>query len=171
MSYPVTLYFSYAIPLQSPPEYPTPSLPLDRAGRLRGHVVDDAVDAFDFVDDARRDAAEQFVRKGIVIGGHAVGRSHGPERADMIVTARVAHHADGLDRQQHGKGLPDRVIKTGVADFLEIDRVGLAQDVEHFARDLARNADGEAGAREGMALHHVIRQAQLAAQFAHFVLE
>jgi hypothetical protein len=28
-SYPVTLYFSYAIPLQNPLGYPTPLLPLD----------------------------------------------------------------------------------------------------------------------------------------------
>ena len=33
------------------------SFPLDRTGRLGGIVVDDAVDAFDFVDDARRDPA------------------------------------------------------------------------------------------------------------------
>src|SRR4029079_5129588 len=33
-------------------DVPHPSLPLDRAGGLRGHVVDDAVDALDLVDDA-----------------------------------------------------------------------------------------------------------------------
>src|SRR5580698_6868894 len=36
------------------------SLPLDRPGRLRGHVVDDAIDAFDFVDDAGGDRADEL---------------------------------------------------------------------------------------------------------------
>ena len=38
------------------------SLPLDRRRRLRADVVDDAVDARDLVDDARRDLAEDVVR-------------------------------------------------------------------------------------------------------------
>ena len=73
------------------------------------------------------------------------------KRADVVVGAPVAHHADGAHRQQHGEGLPDRVVEAGVADFVEIDRVGLAQDVELLRRDRAGNADGEAGAGKGMA--------------------
>src|SRR5215469_2318168 len=89
---------SYAVLSGTTPRY-SPSLPLDRAGRLRCHVVNDAVDPFDLVDDPCRDAAKQFVRKRIVVGGHAVGRGYGPERTDVVVAARVAHDADGLDRQ------------------------------------------------------------------------
>ena len=48
------------------------SLPLDRSGGLRGHVVDDAVDASDLVDDAGRDVAEEFVAEGVVVRRHAV---------------------------------------------------------------------------------------------------
>ena len=43
-----------------------PSLPLDRAGGFGGDVVDDAVDAADFVDDAGRGAAVKIVREGAV---------------------------------------------------------------------------------------------------------
>jgi hypothetical protein len=63
----------------------------------------------------------------------------------MIVGAAVAHDADGLHRQQHGEGLPDLVVEAGLADFVEIDGVGLAQDVELLARDLA----GQRMARPG----------------------
>ena len=52
-----------------------------------------------------------------------------------------------------------------------IDRVGLAQDVELFAGDLAGAADREAGAGEGVAADEARRQAQLAAKRAHLVLE
>jgi hypothetical protein len=37
--------------------------------------------------------------------------------------------------------------------------------------DFAQDAHAQARAREGMAVHHLARQAQRHAQFAHFVLE
>src|SRR5258708_30681942 len=126
------------------------SFPLDGARRLRGDVVDDAVDAAHLVDDPGRRAPQELVRERVIVGGHAVGRSDRPQRADVIVGAPVAHDADALHRQQYGEGLPDRVVEAGGADLLEIDRVGLAQDVELLAGDLAGNADGEVGFREGM---------------------
>ena len=76
-----------------------------------------------------------------------------------------------LDRQQHGEGLPDRVVEAGVADLLEIDRIGLAQDRQLLRRDVAGDADGEAGTRERMAADQAVRQAELAAERAHLVLE
>ena len=93
------------------------------------------------------------------------------KRADVVVGAVVAHHADGAHRQQHREGLPDRVVEPGVADFLEIDRVGLAQDVAAFLGHLAGDADREAGAGEGMAADEHLGQAELAAELAHLVLE
>ena len=53
----------------------------------------------------------------------------------MVVGAAVAHDADRLHRQEHGEGLPDRVVEAGLADLVEIDRVGLAEDVELLAGD------------------------------------
>ena len=67
--------------------------------------------------------------KRIEVGRHAVDRGHGAQRADDVIGAPVAHHADGAHRQQHREGLPDRVVEPGLADLVEIDRVGLAQDV------------------------------------------
>ncbi len=50
-------------------------------------------------------------------------------------------------------------------------RIGLAQDVEFFLRDCAGNADRKSGTGERMAADEGFRQAELAAQRAHFVLE
>ncbi len=52
---------------------PRPLFPLDCAGGFRRDVVDNAVDTFDLVDDARRDPAEHLVWKREIIGGHAIG--------------------------------------------------------------------------------------------------
>ena len=73
--------------------------------------------------------AEEGAVERVDVGGHAVDRGHGAERADEVVGAPVAHDADGADRQQHRERLPDRVVQPGVADFVEVDRVGGAQDV------------------------------------------
>jgi hypothetical protein len=125
------------------------TLPFDRAGRLGGDVVGDAVDALDLVDDPGRGLRQEGMLEGVVVGGHAVDRGHGAQRTDVVVGAPVAHHADGAHRQEHGEGLPDRVVEAVVADLVEIDGIGLAQDRELFAGDLAGAADGEAGPGKG----------------------
>src|SRR5690606_5248879 len=147
------------------------SFPLDRSGRFGGDVVDDAVDAADFVDDARRDAAEEVVREGIVIRRHAVGRGDGAQRTDVIIGAVVAHHAHGTDGEQHGEGLPDLAVEPGVPDLLKIDGVGLAEDIEPLPGDGAGDANGKARPREGMPIDEFGRHAKLAAKHADLVLE
>src|SRR5437762_4983476 len=147
------------------------SLPLDGAGGFGGDVVDHPIDAAHLVDDAGGGAAEDLVRERVVVGGHAVGRGDGPQRADEFIRARIAHDADRLHRQQHGEGLPDRVVESGIADLFEEHRIGLAQDVELVARDLARDADREARAGERVAVDKIFGQAELAAEGADLVLE
>src|SRR3546814_11784923 len=71
--------------------------PFDRARGLRRIVVDDAVDALHLVDDARRAAAEEARVEGVDVGGHAVGRGDGAERAEMVIGAADDHHPDGLE--------------------------------------------------------------------------
>src|ERR1700740_2332110 len=89
---PITFYFSYAISSPRPHTVThAPSLPLDRPRRFRGDVVDHAVDAAHLVDDAGRHLAQEFMGKRVVVGGHAVGRGHRAERADVVVGAPVAH--------------------------------------------------------------------------------
>src|SRR5260221_13603838 len=46
--------------------------PLDRARRFAGDVEADAVDAFAFVDDPRRETRQQGVRQMHPVGGHAI---------------------------------------------------------------------------------------------------
>src|SRR5262245_40878303 len=61
--------------------------PLDGGRRLRADVVDDPVDALDFVDDARRDAGQQVVRQARPVGGHPVAALDGADRDGVLVGA------------------------------------------------------------------------------------
>src|SRR3954464_2790917 len=69
----------------------TYSLPLDRPRRLAGHVIHHAVDALDFVDDARRGRAEERHVERVKVRGHAVSRRHRAQAHDVFVRATVAH--------------------------------------------------------------------------------
>src|SRR5665213_2008263 len=147
------------------------SFPFDSPRRLGRHVIDHAVDALHLVDDAGGGAGQEAVLEGIIIRRHAVGGGDGAQCADMVVSAPVAHHAYGAHRQQHREGLPDLVVEPGFPDLVQIDHVSFAQYVELLWRDLTGNADGKAGPGKGMAADKGRRQAQLAAQRAHLVLE
>src|SRR5690606_14846528 len=101
----------------------------------------------------------------------AVDRGHGPQRTHELVGTAIAHHAHGLHRQKHGKRLPDGIVEPCLADLVEIDRVGRAQDLELLAGHGTWAADRKARARERMAPDEVVRQAEFLAEYADFVLE
>src|SRR3546814_19363893 len=89
----------------------------------------------------------------------------------MVIGAAVAHHTDGFDGQQHRERLPYRIVQPRIAYFIEVDRVGLAQDVAALLRHFAGDADREAGAGEGVATDEDVGEPQFLAEQAHFVLE
>ena len=60
---------------------------------------------------------EQVVREPRPVGRHAVDALDGADRDDVLVGALVAHHADGLHRQQHGERLPERAVEPGGVDL------------------------------------------------------
>ena len=69
------------------------SLPFDGSRRFASDVVDDAVDAADFVDNAAADALEDVVGQRGPVGGHTVFRMHGGgwprSRCPFQTTVRV----------------------------------------------------------------------------------
>mmetsp|Transcript_5355 Transcript_5355/g.8426 ORF Transcript_5355/g.8426 Transcript_5355/m.8426 type:complete len:450 (-) Transcript_5355:1154-2503(-) len=147
------------------------SFPLNRSGWFGRDVIGDPVDAGHFVDDPRGGFAQEFVAERIIICGHPIHGGDGAQRAGIVIGAPVAHHPHGLDRKDRDKGLPNLVVKPMLADLIDIDRIGLAQDVELGARNLAGTADREAGTGEGVSADKAGGQAQFAPQGADLVLE
>ena len=145
--------------------------PLDRRRRFAGDVVDDPVDARHLVDDAGADAGKQVVGQACPVGGHEVFGCYGADGDGVVVGAPVAHDADALDRQQHGKDLAGGAVEVGGIDLVEEDLVAQTQGVEALAGYLAEDAHGEAWAWEGVAPDDFFGQAEDLAEFAYFVLE
>lgn len=70
------------------------SLPLNRPGWFAGDVVDDAVDAGDFIDETGGNAGEKRMAEMIIISSHAVGTGHGAQGADIVIAAFIPHDTD-----------------------------------------------------------------------------
>ena len=67
--------------------------------------------------------------------------------------------------------MPDFAFQAVLGEFFAQDGVALAEGFQPVAGDGAGAADTQAGARERLAEHHVVGQAQLLADDADFVLE
>src|SRR5512142_1132501 len=122
----------------------TRSFPLDRCRGFAADVIDDAVDAAYFIDDAVGDLAEQGVGQLGPVGGHEVLGLHRTQRHHVVVGAAVTHDADRLHRQEHGEGLRGFLVPAARAQFLDEDGVGPAQQVGVFALHFAEDAHAEA---------------------------
>ena len=104
-------------------------------------------------------------------GGHEVDGLDGAQRHHVFVAAGVSDDADGFDRQEDGEGLAGFVVEAGGVEFLNEDVVRQAQGVGVFFLYFAEDAHAQAGAGEGMAVDHVVGQAELETGLAHFILE
>ena len=125
----------------------------------------------DLVDDAVGGGGDGLGGQERDFGGHEVGGGDGAQRDGVVVGALVAHNADALHVGQRRKILA-RVLGGGqLVDLLAPDGVGVLHDGDLLRRDIADDAHGEAGAGERLAGHQILRQAQLAASLADFVLE
>ena len=142
----------------------------DCCGRFAGAVVEHAVDAFDFVDDAARGLLQDFPRKLGALSGHEVARHDSAQGDGVVVGAAVAHDADTAHVRQRGEVLAE-ALDAGLGDFLAVNGVCFLDNLDLLGRYLADDADAEARARERLAVHEVLRQAELAAGSAHFILE
>src|SRR5262245_3339125 len=134
----------------------TALLPLDRGRGLRRDVVDHPVDALHLVADPARDLGEDLRGHPGPVGRHGILRGDAAHGHGILVGALVAHHAHALYRQEHGEGLPERVVEPRAPDLLHHDRVGAAHPLEALGRHLAEHAHGEARAREGMPPDHAL---------------
>ena len=116
--------------------------------------------------------AKQVVGQMAPVGGHEV---FGLDRADGDRRLHRSGHrpsrrrsAPAAARRTPATVLP---IQPGLLDFVDHDRVGLAEHVQSLLGHFAEAAHGQAGAGKRMPPDDVFRQAQLQAQAADFVLE
>ena len=111
------------------------------------------------------------MRKLGPVRSHEVLRLHGAQRNDVFIGAAIAHHANRFDREKDGERLAGLVVPVGGTQFIDEDRVGPAQQVGKLFLHFTEDAYPQARPREGVAIDHLVRQAEGDAQFADFILE
>mgnify|MGYP006883042045 CR=1 FL=1 len=129
------------------------SFPLDGCGGFTGDIVDDAVDAAHFVDDADRHAVEDVIGDSRPVGGHEVGRCDAAQRQRVIVRPSVAHDADGAHGGEDREILVHLAVEAGFGHLVAEDEVRLAQRVEFFLCNVADDADGKSRTGERLTLY------------------
>ena len=111
------------------------------------------------------------MRQACPIGGHAVSRGDGSQGDSLFVGAKIAHDADGLDRKQHGKRLPDIAVDAEIVKLLDKDAIGPLQQLDLFRCDIAEYADAKAGSRKWMTLKDLVGNSKILADHTHLVLK
>ena len=76
--------------------YEEGSLPLNRRRRLARHVISNARNALDLIDDTAADSLQQFVRQVCPTSGHEVDGFYGTQGHDPCVTTAIAYNANGF---------------------------------------------------------------------------
>ena len=89
----------------------------------------------------------------------------------MVVRPAIAHDADASHVRERGEVLAKGLIDAGLGDLFAIDSIGLLHNLDLFRRDLADDADAEAGAGERLTIDEMLGDAKLAAGLSHLVLE
>ena len=148
-----------------------PLFELNRCWGFGGIVEEDAIDVFDFVDDAVGGGGEGLGGQDGHFGCHEVGGGHGAQSDGVVVGALITHDADAAHVGQRGKILAGALGHGQLVHFLAPDSVGILDDGDLFRGHIADDADGQARAGERLAGNQVFRQAQLAASLADLVFE
>lgn len=89
------------------------SIPLNTRRRFCRHIIQHAVDAGHFIDNAGADAGEGVVGDARPVGGHEIVGDDGAQGDGGGVGALVACEADGAHIGQHGEILADGAVQAG----------------------------------------------------------
>ena len=89
---------------------------------------------------------------------------------DELVTKYLQDDAFQQERERiSSKRLADLVIKTRLADLVNVDLVRLLEDLDLVASDRTKNADCKTRAGEGVALYEMVRDGKKAPKGAYFI--
>ena len=146
------------------------SLPLDRGGRFRSNVPDDAVDALYLRRDLLGDHRDELERKFDDAGLDELRRRNGADRDNVTERARSVDDADGLYIRHDREELLGLLIEFGLGHLVAEDEISLAEDVEFLLRKFAEAADSETGAGERLTHDELFGNTEKLADLAYLIL-
>ena len=94
---------------------------------------------------------------------------HSAQSDNLLVCSSITHDTNCLDRKQHSESLTDLIIEARLPDLLDVDAVGVLEDLDLFACDGTKDADGESWTWEGVALDEVGGDGEQASERADLI--
>ena len=144
--------------------------PLNGSAGLGRQVKEDPVDSLHLCGDSGGEVLQQGEGDVLYGSGHGVHRVDGPDNHRPVKGTGVVPDAGGLEVGDHREVLPDFPLQAVLGELLPEDSVRLPHGLQPIPGDGAQAAHAQAGAGEGLAVHHAVRQAQgraVAAAFGH----
>ena len=114
---------------------------------------------------------EDVPREAGAFGGHEVAGFHGAQDDSVVVGAAVSHDADGAHVGEGSEVLAKIFGDACLIDLFPVDGVGFLDEFYLFRRDLTDDTDAQPRPGERLALNKAFGNAELAADFADFVLK
>ena len=142
---------------------------LHRCGGLGNEVVEDAVDAGNFCEDAADDVVNEFRLQVLDSDFHDVGGVDGADDAGPVKGALAVFDAGGFEIRNDGEVLPYFAFEAVLCELLAEDSVGFADSFEAVAGDGAGAANAQTGAGERLTEDHVVGKAEFLAYQTDFV--
>ena len=143
----------------------------DGSRRFARKIVEYAVYALYFVDDAVHALLEYFERDVRHFCGHEIVGFNGTQYDSVVVGTEVTHDADGADVCQGSEVLVDLTVHAGLRDLLTINGVGILYDPYLLRGDLTDDTYAEAWAWERLTVYEILRQSELETDTTNLILE
>ena len=143
----------------------------DGSRRFARKIIEYAVYALYFVDDAVHALLEYFERDVRHFCGHEIVGFDGTQYDSVVVGTEVTHDADRADVCQGSEVLVDLTIQAGLCDLLAVDSVGILYNAYLLRGYLADDTYTETRARERLTVYEILRQAELEADTTNLILE
>src|SRR5213080_3775326 len=100
------------------------------------------------------------MRQARPVRRHSVNAGNGAKGNYALVSAFIAHYADGGNREQHREGLPDGAIEFGLSQFFVQNPIRGAQNTEALISDVAKNSYRQTRPGKRMTRKNLFRHSQ-----------
>ena len=143
----------------------------DGSRRFARKIVEYAVYALYFVDDAVHALLEYFERDVRHFCGHEIVGFDSTQYDGIVVGTEVTHDADGADVRERCEVLVDLTIETGLRDLLAVDGIGILYDAHLLWGYFTDDTYAETRARERLTVYEILRQSELETDTTNLILE
>ena len=145
--------------------------PLNGVGWFGTDVINYAINAFYFINNAAGNFAKQRVGESGPVWGHGIGAGHRTNSCNVFVNPPVSHNSHAFQWEEHDKVLPELLVQTIFPDFFKENDVHLPQDGKPCLGNITNNSNSQTRAREGLSSDEIFRESEFFSKNTYFIFK